>query len=63
MTEQAIILTEARRLAKREVKEGWKRQRIKLSHFKPAELRRAAETYLAEHPELLAEAKACLLKS
>ena len=33
MPEQAIILTMARHIAKREVKEEWKRQRIKLSHL------------------------------
>jgi hypothetical protein len=49
MNEQAVILTEARRLARRAIKEGWKRQRIKLSHFHPWELTQAADAFLAEH--------------
>jgi hypothetical protein len=55
MSEQAVILTEARRIAKREVKEGWKRQKIKCSHFEAWELTRAADAYLAEHRATLIE--------
>ena len=56
MTEQAIILTMARHIAKREVKEGWKRQKIKCSHFEAWELTRAADAYFEAHPELLEKA-------
>ena len=57
MTEQAIILTLAHHIAKREIKEGWKRQKIKCSHFAAWELTRAADAYLAEHrAEVLEEA-------
>jgi hypothetical protein len=56
MTEQAIILTLARHIAKREVKKEWKRQRIKCSHFEAWELTRAADAYFEAHPELLEHA-------
>ena len=57
MTEQAIILTMARYLSRKAIKEGWKRQRIKLSHFEAWELTRAADAYLNAHrAELIGEA-------
>jgi hypothetical protein len=57
MTEQAIILTMANHLARRAIKEEWKRQRIKLSHFDAWVLTQAADAYLADHRiELIEEA-------
>jgi DUF1680 family protein len=55
MTEQAIILTMAHCLAKREVKEEWKRQLIKWVHVDAWELSRAADAYLTEHRAELIE--------
>ena len=56
--EQAKIISMSRWLARRAIKEERRRQRIKLSHIDPAELRRDADAYLAEHrAELLEQAK------
>ena len=56
MNEQAIILTMVRHIAKREVKEAMKRQRIKVSSVDAWEIRQAADAFFDEHPELLEKA-------
>ena len=53
--EQAIILAMAHCLAKRAIKKERQRQRIKWVHIEPAELRQAAEAYLAVHRAELIE--------
>jgi hypothetical protein len=62
--EQAKIISMSRWLAKKAIKEERRRQKIKLSHCEPAELRRAADVYLEEHrAELIEKAKLWLCKS
>jgi hypothetical protein len=62
--EEAKAMTLARYYAKRNVREEWKRRKIKLSHVDPKELTQAANDYLAEHQaELFEKAKLWLLKS
>jgi hypothetical protein len=51
----SFLHADSHRIAKREVKEGWKRQKIKCSHFEAWELTRAADAYLAEHRATLIE--------
>ena len=58
--EQAKIISMSRWLAKKAIREEWLRQKIKLSHVDPSELRQAAEAYLEAHPELIEEAKRSL---
>jgi hypothetical protein len=58
--EEAKALTEARRLAKRAIRDQWLRQKIKLSHIDAKDLTQAAIAYLADHPELIEKAKASL---
>jgi hypothetical protein len=58
--EQAKAITLARYYAKRNVKEEWKRRKIKLSHVDAKDLTKAAIDYLEEHPELIEEAKRSL---
>jgi hypothetical protein len=57
-------MTMARFLAKKAVKEEWRRQKINWVWVEPAELRRAADAYLEAHrAELVEKAKLHLLKS
>jgi antitoxin (DNA-binding transcriptional repressor) of toxin-antitoxin stability system len=59
--EQAKIISMSRWLAKKAIKEERRRQKIKLSHCEPAELRRAADAYLEDHrDELIEKARAWL---
>jgi hypothetical protein len=55
--EEAKAMTLARYYAKRNVREEWKRRKIKLSHVDPKELSEAARAYLAAHPELIEQAR------
>jgi hypothetical protein len=58
--EEAKAMTLARYYAKRNVKEEWRRQKIKLSHVDPKDLTQAADAFLKAHPELIEEAKRAL---
>jgi hypothetical protein len=58
--EQAKAMTLARYYAKRNVREEWKRRKIKLSHVDAKDLTKAAIDYLEAHPELIEEAKRSL---
>jgi hypothetical protein len=54
----AAIMTEARRLARREVQRSWRKQGIKLHQFDARDIAKAARAYLSEHPELVDQARA-----
>jgi hypothetical protein len=62
MTEQAKAMTLARYYAKRNVKEEWRRQRKHWVWIEASELTKASMAYLAEHPELIEEAKRSLIE-
>jgi hypothetical protein len=49
----ASVFTEARRLARKRVKEGLQRQGIKPIGVPYADISKAANDYLASHPELV----------
>lgn len=55
-----VVMTEARRLAKNIVKAGIKAQNKRISDFEPKAITEAANAYLADHPELIAAAKASI---
>jgi aspartyl/asparaginyl beta-hydroxylase (cupin superfamily) len=51
----AQTMTEARRLARRDVQREWRRQGVKLQQFDAHDLAKAAKTYLSEHFDELVE--------
>lgn len=54
------VMTEARRLAKNIIKDSMKEKGIKISHVAAKDITAAANAYLADAPELIAEAEANL---
>ena len=56
------VMTLARQRAIARVKEQLRAKGLKVAHFTHREIVVAAEEYLAEHPELIAEAKPIVLR-
>lgn len=54
------VMTEARRLAKGIIKDAMKRKGIKVSYVPAPEITKAANAYIATHPEIVEQAKAML---
>jgi hypothetical protein len=63
MTEQGAIITLARYTARKRIKEDWLAQGAKLSEITAADVVWWAEALIAEHPEMLDQAKEMIRQS